>query len=113
MTCVPNLRPSVALYMCRYYLSLKKKIRHHIIPPLAFWHKSFNYPLRRLVHINKTLEKENSSAWYCKFRKRTSFLVWLVIPSMTSWAGTETKGLDANGSFLRLTWPDVILPECG
>lgn len=55
---------------------LLRKVRHHIIPPLAFWYKSFNYPLRRLVHINKTLEKENSSAWYCKFRKITNFLIW-------------------------------------
>lgn len=64
----------IGLYICRYSLS-HRKIRHCIIPPLAFWHKYFNYPLRRLVHINKTLEKENSSAWYYKFRKITNFLI--------------------------------------
>ena len=70
-----NLCLSVGFYLGTYSPSYRK-IRHHIIPPLAFWHKSFNYPLRRLVHINKTPEKENGSAWYCKFRKITDFLIW-------------------------------------
>lgn len=37
----------------------------------------------------------------------------VVIPSATSWAGTETKGPETHGSLMKLTWPEVILSECG
>lgn len=65
----------VRFYMCRYFLSYRK-IRYYIIFLLVFWYKFFNYFFRRLVYINKMLEKENIFVWYYKFRKIINFLIW-------------------------------------